>query len=145
MTYPIPPTAEEADPHELWRASLRLLFWLLVLAGAVVPLILELPVGQTTRTGLLAWLLVALAFYWLYAGLGYRPLLLIQMLLFSSAAFLLTTKAGLVLVGINRLSVLRRTARALIIFGALCAVINLVAMLVALIKRRRIARGSGPA
>jgi hypothetical protein len=141
MTTPTPHTAEEADPEELWRASLRLLFWLVVLAGAVVPLILELPVGQTSRTGLLAWLLVALAFYWLYAGLGYRPLLLIQMLLFSSAAFLLTTKAGLVLIGINRLSVLRRTARGLIIIGAACAVINLVAMLVALVqKRRRLAR-----
>jgi hypothetical protein len=137
MTPPLPHTAEEADPHELWRAALRLLFWLLVLAGAVVPLVLELPVGQTTQTGLLAWLLVALAFYWLYAGLGFRPLLLIQMLLFSSAAFLLTTKAGLVLIGINRLSVLRRSARALIIAGAICAVINLVAMLMASIKKRR--------
>jgi hypothetical protein len=137
---PTPHTAEEADQRELWLASLRLLFWLLVLAGAVVPLLLELPVGQTTRTGLFAWLLVALAFYWLYAGLGYRPLLLIQMLLFSSAAFLLTTKAGLVLIGINRLSVLRRTAKALIIVGALCAVINLGAMLVALVRRRKVAR-----
>ncbi len=145
MTNPTPHTAEEADPGELWRASLRLLLWLIVLAGAVVPLVLELPVGQTTQTGLLAWLLVALAFYWLYAGLGYRPLLLVQMLLFSSAAFLLTTKAGLVLIGIHRLSVLRRSARDLIIVGALCAVINLVAMLVALVKRRRRARGSGPA
>jgi len=145
MTNPTPHTAEEADPGELWRASLRLLLWLIVLAGAVVPLVLELPVGQTTQTGLLAWLLVALAFYWLYAGLGYRPLLLVQMLLFSSAAFLLTTKAGLVLIGIHRLSVLRRSARGLIIAGALCAVINLVAMLVALVKRRRLARGSGPA
>jgi hypothetical protein len=144
MTIPTPHTAEEADPVELWRASLRLLFSLVVLAGAVLPLILELPVGQTTRTGLLAWLLVAMAFYWLWAGLGYRPLLLIQLLLFSSAAFLLTTKAGLVLIGINRLSVLRRSARNLIIVGALCAVINLVAMLVALVKRRRLARRSGP-
>jgi hypothetical protein len=143
MTIPTPHTAEEADPAELWRASLRLLFSLLILAGAVVPLILELPVGQTTRTGLLAWLLVAMAFYWLWLGLGYRPLLLIQVLLFSSAAFLLTTKAGLVLIGINRLSVLRRTARGLIIVGALCAVINLVAMLMALVKRRRRARRSG--
>jgi hypothetical protein len=144
MTIPTPHTAEEADPVELWRASLRLLFSLVVLAGAVLPLILELPVGQTTRTGLLAWLLVAMAFYWLWAGLGYRPLLLIQLLLFSSAAFLLTTKAGLVLIGIHRLSVLRRSARNLIIVGALCAVINLVAMLVALVKRRRLARRSGP-
>jgi len=140
-----PHTAEDADPRELWLASLRLLFWLLVLVGAVVPLLLELPVGQTTRTGLLAWLLVGLALYWLYAGLGYRPLLLIQMLLFSSAAFLLTTKAGLVLIGIDRLSVLRRTARGLIIAGAICAGINLVAMLVALVRRRRLARLSGRA
>lgn len=137
---PAPHTAEEADQRELWLASLRLLFWLLVLAGAVVPLLLELPVGQTTRTGLFAWLLVAMAFYWLYAGLGYRPLLLIQMLLFSSAAFLLTTKAGLVLIGINRLSVLRRTAKGLIIVGALCAVFNLGAMLVTLVRRRKVAR-----
>lgn len=136
---PTPHTAEEADRRELWLASLRLLFWLLVLAGAVVPLLLELPVGQTTRTGLFAWLLVAMAFYWLYAGLGYRPLLLIQMLLFSLAAFLLTTKAGLVLIGINRLSVLRRTAMGLIIAGALCAVFNLGAMLVALVRRRKVA------
>jgi len=143
MTIPTPHTAEEADPGELWRASLRLLFSLLILAGAVVPLILELPVGQTTRTGLLAWLLVAMAFYWLWLGLGYRPLLLIQLLLFSSAAFLLTTKAGLVLIGIHRLSVLRRSARALIIVGALCAVVNLVAMVLALVKRRRLARRSG--
>lgn len=143
MTTPAPPTAEEADPKELKQAILRLLFWLLVLGIVVTPLIIDLPLGQTARTGLLAWLLVALAFYWLSAGLGYRPLLLIQMLLFSAAAFLLTTKAGLVLIGIHRLSVLRRTARALIIAGAICAVINLVAMLVALMKQRRLAAARG--
>lgn len=143
MTTPAPPTAEEADPKELKQAILRLLFWLLVLGIVVTPLIIDLPLGQTARTGLLAWLLVALAFYWLSAGLGYRPLLLIQMLLFSAAAFLLTTKAGLVLIGIHRLSVLRRTARALIIAGAICAVINLVAMLVALMKQRRLTAARG--
>lgn len=143
MTTPAPPTAEEADPKELKQAILRLLFWLLVLGIVVTPLSIDLPLGQTARTGLLAWLLVALAFYWLSAGLGYRPLLLIQMLLFSAAAFLLTTKAGLVLIGIHRLSVLRRTARALIIAGAICAVINLVAMLVALMKQRRLTAARG--
>ncbi len=137
MAIPTPHSAEEADASELKRASLRLLFWLLVLGLIVTPLIINLPVGQTTRTGLLAWLLVGLALYWLSAGLGYRPLLLIQMLLFSAAAFLLTTKAGLVLVGIHRLSVLRRTARVLIIVGAISAVINLVAMLAALAKKKR--------
>lgn len=136
MMSPTPHTAEEADAKELKQSILRLLFWLLVLGIIVAPLILDLPVGQTTRTGLLAWLLVALALYWLSAGLGYRPLLLIQMLLFSAAAFLLTTKAGLVLIGIHRLSVLRRTARVLIIVGAVLAVINLVAMLAALVKKK---------
>ncbi len=136
MNNPIHHPAEEASPGELKRASLRLLFWLLMLGIVVVPLIIGLPLGQSTRTGLLAWLLVAMAFYWLSAGLGYRALLLIQLLLFSASAFLLTTKLGLVLLGINRLSVLRRTARALIIVGVCCAVINLVAMLVALVQRR---------
>jgi hypothetical protein len=132
-------TAEVSDAKELKQSSLRLLFWLLVLGIIVTPLIIDLPVGQTTRTGLLAWLLVALAFYWLWAGLGYQPLLLTQMFLFSAAAFLLTTKAGLVLIGIHRLSILRRTALDLIILGASCSVINLVAMLVALSKRKKLA------
>jgi len=132
-------TAEISDAKELKQSSLRLLFWLLVLGVIVAPLIIDLPVGQTTRTGLLAWLLVGLAFYWLWAGLGYQPLLLIQMFLFSAAAVLLTTKAGLVLVGIHRLSILRRSALDLIILGAACAVINLVAMLVALSKRKKLA------
>lgn len=144
MPSPDPHSAEEATFGELWRASARLVLWLLALALAVVPLIRDLPLGSTTRTGLLAWLLVGIAFYWLYAGMGYRPLLLLQLLLFSSAAFLLTTKAGLVLIGINRLSILRRTARDLIIGGAAIAVINLVGMLVALVRRRRRRAAAGP-
>ena len=75
------------------------MLWLAALYMLVVPLIRELPLGQTTRTSLLAWLLVAVAFYWLYAGLGVRPLLLLQLFLFSAAAALLTAK--LVLVGIG--------------------------------------------
>jgi hypothetical protein len=107
-----------------------------------------LPLGQTTRTGLLAWLMVAIALYWAFTGLGYRPLLLIQMLVFSVAATLLTTRAALVLVGINRLSILRRTARVLILVGAALAVINLGSMLIGLIQRwyrkRRQDRARGP-
>jgi hypothetical protein len=110
---------------------------LVVLALLVVPVIRDLPLGQTTRTGILAWLLVGLAFYWMYAGLGYKALLLLQALLFSAAAMLLTTKAGLVLVGIDRLSILRRTARDLILVGAACAALNLLMMLFRLARRPR--------
>jgi hypothetical protein len=109
---------------------------LLALAVIVVPLLGALPLGQTTRTGLLASLLVVLAFYWMYAGLGYRALLLVQLLLFSVATVLLTTKAGLVLVGIHRLGILRRTAMGLIVLGTACAIVNLVSMLVAVVRRR---------
>ncbi len=130
-------TAAEADSRTLLRDSLRLLFMFLALALLVVPVIRELPLGQTTRTGLLAWLLVGLALYWLYRGLGYQPLLILQLIVFSLAATLLTTKAGLVLVGIDRLSILRRTARVLIMVGAGIGAVNLVAMLVALIRRRK--------
>jgi hypothetical protein len=136
MPGPAPHTAEEATPKELQWASIRLLAMLLALGFVVVPLLRDLPLGETTRTGLLAWLLVALGLYWLYAGLGYQALLLIQLLVFSIAAVLLTTKAMLVLVGINALSILRRTARDLILVGAVLAAINLGSMLVALWRRR---------
>jgi len=115
---------------EHWRASLWLCAMLLLLAFVVVPLLRDLPLGATTRTGLLAWLLVLLALYWLYAGLGFQPLLLLQLVVFSAAAVLLSTKAALVIVGIERLSVLRRTAKVLIMVGAALAGMNLVALLV---------------
>jgi hypothetical protein len=102
---------------------------LLVLAFVVVPLLRDLPLGATTRTGILAWLLVLLALYWLYAGMGFQPLLLLQLVIFSAAAVLLSTKAALVLVGIERLSVLRRIAKALIMLGAGLAGLNLLALL----------------
>jgi hypothetical protein len=105
---------------------------LLALALLVVPLLRGLPLGQTTRTGLLAWLLVVLALYWLYGGLGFQPLLLLQLLSFSAAAVLLSTKLVLVLVGVNRLAVLRRVARSLIELGAALAVLNLASMLLRL-------------
>ena len=109
MRGPAPHTADDADRSELWRASFRLLLICLPLALLVVPLLRELPLGPTGRTSLLAWLLVAVAVYWLYAGLGYQALLLLQLVTFSAASVLLTTKVALVLVGIDRLSVLRHT------------------------------------
>ncbi len=131
-------TAEDASPRELWGASWRLLLTLAALGLLVVPLIREFPLGgQSTRTGLLAWLLVGLALYWLYAGMGYRPLLLLQLMLFSTAAALLSTKLLLVAVDINRLTVLRYVARGLILVGTGCAIANLGAMLFTLWRRSR--------
>jgi hypothetical protein len=128
-------TAEDATPQELRRASRRLLIMLVVLLILVVPFLLLFPGGETTRVGLLAWLLVALALYWLYAGLGYQPVLLIQLMVFSAAASLLTTKAALLLVGIAQVGVLRWSARVLIIIGTLLALGNLGSMLLALRRR----------
>jgi hypothetical protein len=130
-------TAEDASPRELWRASWRLLLMLAALGLLVVPLIRELPLGQSTRTALLAWLLVGLALYWLYAGMGYRPLLLLQLLLFSTAAALLSTKLLIVATDIGRLAILRYIARGLILMGAGFAIANLGAMLILLWRRSR--------
>ncbi|HEY3011714.1 MAG TPA: hypothetical protein VGJ36_03120 [Gemmatimonadales bacterium] len=103
----------------------------------VVPLLRELPLGQSTRIGLLAWMLVALALYWLYAGMGYRPLLLIQLLLFSAAASLLTAKLLLVAIDVRQLAVLRYVARGMILIGAGIAGANLGGMLLMLWRRSR--------
>jgi hypothetical protein len=81
--------------------------------------------------------LVALALYWLYAGMGYRPLLLLQLLLFSAAAAFLTAKILLVVVDVRELGVLRTVARGMIVIGAGLAGANLVAMLVMLWRRSR--------
>lgn len=103
----------------------------------VVPLIWELPLGQSSRTGLLAWLLVGLALYWLYAGMGYRPLLLLQLMLFSGAAALLSAKLLLVAIDVRSMAILRHVARGLILVGAGCALANLGAMLIMLWRRSR--------
>ncbi len=133
-----PPAPTERDhAAALWGASLRLVLWLTALYALVVPLIRELPLGQTTRTSLLAWTLVAVAFYWLYAGLGVRPLLLLQLFLFSTAAALLAGKLLLVGIGVHRLGLLRRVARVLIMLGAASAIVNLILMLVAVVQRTR--------
>ncbi len=129
-------TAEDATASELRQASWRLLLQLAVLALLVFPLIQELPLGQSTRSGILAWLLVALALYWLYSGMGFRPLLLVQLLLFSSAAALISAKVLLVIVDVHRLALLRHTARVLILAGAFCALANLIGMRLALRRRQ---------
>jgi hypothetical protein len=134
---PALPTAEDASPRQLWRASWRLLLMLAALGLLVVPLLRELPLGQSTRIGLLAWMLVALALYWLYAGMGYRPLLLIQLLLFSAAASLLTAKLLLVAIDVRQLAVLRYVARGMILIGAGIAGANLGGMLLMLWRRSR--------
>jgi hypothetical protein len=135
MRGPAEHTAEDATPSELWRASLRLLLMLAALALLIVPLIRDLPLGQSTRTGMLAWLLVALSLYWLWGGMGYQPLLLLQLLVFSGAAALLSLKVLLVVVDVHRLSVLLRLAQTLILVGAAFAGLNLAAMLVTLLRR----------
>jgi hypothetical protein len=130
-------TAEDASPSELWGASWRLLLMLAILGLLVVPLLWALPLGQSSRAGLLAWMLVVLGLYWLYAGMGYRPLLLLQLMLFSGAAALLTAKLLLVAADVHTLALLRYVARGLILVGAGCAFVNLVAMLLLLWRRSR--------
>jgi hypothetical protein len=129
-------TAEEATPQELWGASIRLLAMLVLLVILVIPLIRELPLGSTTKTSVLAWLLVVLALYWLSSGLGYRPLLLVQLILFSAAATVLTAKIVLVAIDIRAFSILRRTARVLIYAGLGCAALNLGGMMISLLRRK---------
>jgi hypothetical protein len=126
-------TAEDATPGELRRSVVILLLMLAALALLVTPLLRDLPLlGKSTRTAILAWLLVGLALYWMYAGMGYRPLLLVQLLLFSAAAALLSVKLLLVVVSIESLTILRWFARWLIMAGAVVAGANLTGMLIAL-------------
>lgn len=134
---PAPHSAEEASPRELRMASLRLGGWLiiLVLLGSAVR---ALPLGQTTRTGILAWMLVAISLYWLYGGLGYRALLILQVFLFSTATMLLVLKAGLVVVGVEGFDAVRLLARGLILAGGFCAGINMGVMFVASLRRQKV-------
>jgi len=134
-------TTEDATAGELRRASGRLLLMVTAVIVVVIPLLLELPLGRSTRTGILAWLLVGLSLYWLYGGMGYRPLLLIQLFLFSCAAALVSAKVLLVAVDVNRLAVLRHLSRGLIVVGAACVALNAIGMLVTLSRRRRIEAG----
>ncbi|HEY7682193.1 MAG TPA: hypothetical protein VH879_06085 [Gemmatimonadales bacterium] len=110
----------------LWRAGIRLLLWLVALLLLVVSLIQDLPLGMSTRAGLLTILLIGLALYWLFIDLGYRPLLLFQLVLFSTALALIGAKVFLVAIGIHRLSILRRTAFWLVFLGAICGGANVL-------------------
>jgi hypothetical protein len=111
-----------------------LLLWLVALALLVIPIIRAMPLGDTTTVGIFAWLLVGVALYWLFTDLGYRPLLLIQLFLFSAAVACLSAKVFLVSIGVLRLSILRRTAVWLILFGAICATLNVLLMLLNLFR-----------
>jgi hypothetical protein len=138
MQRPTPRTAENSTPSELWAASIRLAIWFTLLVLLVVPMLRDSPLGPTGARAVLGSLLVVLSLYWLLAGYGYRPLLIIQVAAFSVAVVLLATKVGLVLLGVERLSILRRLGQGLILLGAGCGGINLVAMLIALVRRIRI-------
>jgi hypothetical protein len=69
--------------------------------------------------------------------MGYRPLLLLQLLLFSAAAALLSAKVILVALDVKELTVLRYFARGMILVGAGLAGANLGAMLLTLWRRSR--------
>ena len=99
-------TAEEATPGELRRSAFILVLMLIALVVLVVPVLKDLPLGRGTRTGIFAWLLVALALYWMWAGMGYRPLLLCQLLFFSAAAALISAKLLMVAVSIEGLVIM---------------------------------------
>jgi hypothetical protein len=133
---PTPPNGVSANTtaSRIWRTSLRLLLWLVALALLVIPIIRAMPLGDTTTVGIFAWLLVGVALYWLFTDLGYRPLLLMQLFLFSAAVACLSAKVFLVSIGVLRLSILRRTAVWLILFGAICATLNVLLMLLNLFR-----------
>ena len=135
MIGPAEHTAEQATPAELKAASLRLALWLAALV-VIGPAVRALPLGQTTRTAILAWILAAAALYWLYGGLGYRPLLLLQIVIFSTAVTLLSIKVLLVGLSVKQFDFLREAGRALLIAGGACAGANLGMMLVASLRRR---------
>lgn len=129
-------SAEEAARSELKR-SIWLLIILIVVAFLVAWLLGSLPLKPGPRTGIPAWLLVLLALYSLYAGMGYWPLLMLQLVAFSCAATLLTGRTALIILSIHGLSFLRHAAGLLILIGGGCAVVNLGLAVVSLVHQRR--------
>jgi hypothetical protein len=142
-----PSSDEEAARSELTR-SVWLLIMIVVVALLVTLLLGTLPLKPGPRTGIPAWLLVLIALYCLYAGMGYWPLLMLQLVAFSCAAVLLTGRAALAILGVHGLAFLRHRAGLLILIGAGCAVVNLGFMVVSLVQQRRererVDRGEGP-
>lgn len=131
------PASPNLDPPPLspGQACLRLLLSLLVFALVVVPLVNSLPLGPTARFGILAWLMVGVALYWMLADLGTHSLLKIQLLLFSLAASALSAKAFLVWIGIRRMGLLRDSAIGLLALGGVCATANLLFLLFGLLPK----------
>lgn len=118
------------------RTSLRLLVWLVVIALLMVPLLEDFPLGDTSRAGVIAWILVGIALYWLFTDMGYKPLLLFQLFFFSAAVALLTAKVLLVTIGVYRGPILRRVAIWFILFGAVCAGLNVAISFLDNVRRR---------
>lgn len=127
---------EEAARSELKR-SIWLLIMIVVVTLLVTLLLGTLPLKPGPRTSIPAWLLVLLALYCLYAGMGYWPLLMLQLVAFSCAATLLTGRAALVILSVHRLAFLRQSAGFLILIGAGCALVNLGLTIVSLVHQRR--------
>jgi hypothetical protein len=136
--------SSDATPTTLRRkvqqTGLRLLIWLVVMGLLVVPLLKDFPLGDTSRAGILALILVGVAIYWLFTDMGYRPLLLFQVFFFSAAVACLSAKVLLVSLGVNRLTILRRLAIWLILFGALCAGGNVAITFLDLLRGGRASR-----
>jgi hypothetical protein len=132
------PPAEPPDSlrGRVRRTSLKLLIWLIVVTLLLVPLLEDFPLGDTSRAGVIAWILVGIALYWLFTDRGYKPLLLFQLFFFSTAVTLPTAKVLLVAMGSDRGPILRRVAIWFILFGAVCAGLNVVFSLVDNIRRR---------
>lgn len=132
------PASPNTDPTPLspGQACLRLLFSLVVFGFVVVPLVNSLPLGPTARFGILAWLMVGVALYWMLADLGAVSLLKVQLLLFSLAASVFSGKALLVTIGIRSMGFLRDSAIGLLVLGGLCAVANFLFLLSRLLPRR---------
>lgn len=142
MTLPTSPTDDPA-PLTPGQACLRLLLSLLVFGLVVVPVVNSLPLGPTARFGILAWLMVGVALYWMLADLGAYSLLKIQLLLFSLAASALSAKALLVWIGIRALGILRDSAIGLLVLGGVCATANLLYLVFGLLSRRPKVPGGG--
>jgi hypothetical protein len=138
VTAPDPPSVDPAlpSPRERRIACLRLLVSLLAFAFLVVPFVNSLALGPTARFGILAWLMVGLALYWLLADLGTPSLLKLQLLLFTLAASAFSAKVTLVWIGIRRMGILRDSAIGLLVVGAVCATANLLYVLFGLLPRR---------
>lgn len=131
-----PDDSPDSAPGPARRTGLRLLVWLIVLILLIVPLLEDFALGDTSRAGVIGLLLVGIALYWLFTDTGYKPLLLFQLFFFSAAVALLTAKVFLVAMGSERGPILRRAAIWFILFGVVCAGLNVVISFIDILRRR---------